>query len=59
MVRRGQFVRDQLNQRMTSLLGENLELLAIIQELQNDAKTTRNASNGEVPTPRVPAEVTS
>jgi hypothetical protein len=48
IVRRSQFIREQQNQRMSGLLGENLELLAIIQELQADLDAVRGSSNGEV-----------
>jgi hypothetical protein len=58
-IKRGQFVKDQMSQRIITLLGENLELLAIVQELQADAQQVRPESNGEVPHPEVLADVTS
>jgi DNA anti-recombination protein RmuC len=36
IVKRDRFVKEQLNTRITALLVENLELLAIVQELQGD-----------------------
>jgi hypothetical protein len=59
IVKRGQFVKEQMSQRIIALLSENLELLAIVQELQGDATVVRAQSNGEVPHPGVPADVTS
>lgn len=59
IIKRNQFVRDQMNQRITALLGENLELLAIVQELQADNQQLRVISNGEVSHPEVLADVTS
>ena len=59
IVKRSQFVREQMTQRITALLGENLELLAYVQELQNDAQQSRPEANGEVPHPEVLADVTS
>jgi len=59
IIKRSQFVKEQMNQRITALLGENLELLAIVQELQGDAQQMRALSNGEVPHPEVPTDVTS
>jgi transcription elongation GreA/GreB family factor len=59
LVKRSQFVREQQNQRMIGILSENLELLAIIQELQADLAAARADSNGEVPHPEVLTDVTS
>lgn len=59
IVKRNQFVRDHMNQRITALLGENLELLAIVQELQGDNQQLKAVSNGEVLHPEVLADVAS
>jgi hypothetical protein len=67
IVKRNQFVKEQMSQRITALVGENLELLAIVQEQQTDLAALReresvfsaHLGNGEVPTPPATADVTS
>lgn len=59
IIKRNQFVKEQMNQRITGLLSENLELLAIVQELQGDVSTLRGNTNGEVSHPEILADVTS
>lgn len=58
LTRRDRFVKDQLSQRVMVLLRENLDLVAVVQELQTDlaAANARLAeltatSNGEVEMP--------
>lgn len=41
MVRRDRFVKDQQSERIKMLLAENLEMLAIIQELQGELAAVR------------------
>ena len=59
ILQRDRFVKEQMAGRLAAMTQENLELLAIIQELQGERQQTLSASNGEVPTPQVPADVTS
>ena len=58
ILQRSNFVKEQMAGRLAAMTQENLELLAIIQELQ-EGQQSRSASNGDVPTPQVPADVTS
>jgi hypothetical protein len=61
MFRRERFVRAQLEQRVGSLIGENTEMIGVIQDLQNELAVHRHGhahgpeANGEVAT--APAEV--
>src|SRR5262245_8394854 len=64
IVKRNHYVRDQLVQRVSVLLAENLELTAIIQEMQEALATTqlvadRNGDATNIPNPGMPADVAS
>jgi uncharacterized coiled-coil DUF342 family protein len=48
LLKRERFVREQLNNRVAALLGENLELLAVVQELTAEVQELRAARDGEV-----------
>jgi hypothetical protein len=62
MFRRERFVRGQMEQRVGSLIAENIEMVGIIQDMQNDLTLARqqvlahghdhsHEANGEVTTP--------
>lgn len=64
MFRRERFVRGQMEQRVGSLIAENIEMVSIIQDLQNDVTVLRqqvhthghtHEANGEVA--ELPTEV--
>ena len=53
LLKRDQFVKEQLGARIGALWKENTELLAVVQELQAERQAV------EVPHPEVPTDVTS
>ena len=55
LLQRAQFVKDQQAQRIGALLTENLELMAVLQEMQQPSV----ANGDEVPTPEEPGDVAS
>ena len=65
VVQRDRFIKEQLSARIASVMHENVELVAIIQELQQDLGSLREgqatlmsdmASNGEVSPEPAPVE---
>lgn len=59
LLKRSNFVKDQLSSRLGSVVSENLELMGVIQELQIELQEARMPPAEEVPHPEVLADVTS
>lgn len=58
LLKRSNFVKEQLSSRLGSVVSENLELMGVIQELQIELQEARMPAE-EVPHPEVLADVTS